>query len=101
MECSPLRWTTNCIHGVVPEQKQNQRIPYDSEGFTHSDIGFPLTQLPGERKAMERKGEKVGALEKFNVLFTCLQNRAAAESGGRKTPGGGNLFVGRYHGQPP
>ena len=33
--------------------------------------------------AMERKGERVGALEKFN-LFTCLQKRAAAESGGRK-----------------
>ena len=60
---------------------------------SYSDIGFPLTQFPGERKAMERKGEKVGALEQFNILFTCLQKCAAAESGGRKTPGGGKSWA--------
>ena len=38
----------------------------------HSDIGFQLTQFPG-KMAMERKGERVGAFEKFNILFTCLQ----------------------------
>ena len=30
---------------------------------------------------MEPQAERVSALETFNTMFTCLQKRAAAESG--------------------
>ena len=53
-----------------------------SEKKTHFDIGFQLTQFPG-KVVLEPKGEKVGALEVFNTMFTCLQWRVSR--GARRT----------------
>ena len=58
---------------------------------THSDIGFQFVQFPG-KKAMEPKGEKVGALEdvsKNGLCTSAVHERAAAEGGGRKKVFGG------------
>ena len=59
--------------------------------MTHSEIGFQLTQFPGEM-AMEPKGARVGATELFKKLFTHLQNTAERR---RLKAAVGNLFEGK------